>query len=92
MIRAHEKRASARMGFGRGRFESGAFNRRFIMSNGRSRMHGGGGYETIITRFGPGAGETIRDTSCELIETLIVGKGHRSLNTIALSPLKRKGT
>ncbi|MFN2352571.1 MAG: hypothetical protein ABR497_11570, partial [Kiritimatiellia bacterium] len=27
-------------GYGRGRFEGGAFNRRFIMSNGRSRMHG----------------------------------------------------
>ena len=29
-----------------------------------------GGYETIITRFKPGAGELIRDASCELIERL----------------------
>ncbi len=47
MIRAHENRVPARMGYGRGRFESGAFNRRFIMSNGRSRMGGGGGYERL---------------------------------------------
>ena len=33
--------------------------------------HALGGYETIITRFGPGAGEMIRDASCELIEQLI---------------------
>jgi len=47
MIRAHENRMPARMGYGRGRFESGAFNRRFIMSNGCSRMHGGGGFERL---------------------------------------------
>ena len=47
VIRAHENSAPARMGYGRGRFETGAFNRRFIMSNGRSRMHGGGGFERL---------------------------------------------
>ncbi len=41
VIRAHANRVPARMGHGRGRFETGGFNRRFIMSNGRSRMHGG---------------------------------------------------
>ena len=30
-----------------------------------------GGYETILTRFNPGAGEVIRDASCELVKTLI---------------------
>jgi len=33
--------------------------------------HALGGYETIISRFGPGAGEMIRDASCELLEKLI---------------------
>jgi len=47
MIRAHENRVPTRLGYGRGRFDSGAFNRRFIMSNGRSRMHGGGGFERL---------------------------------------------
>ena len=40
VIEAHDRLVPARMGYGRGRFEGGAFNRRFIMSNGRSRMHG----------------------------------------------------
>ena len=35
------------MGYGRGRFDGGAFNRRFIMSNGRSRMHGGKNLERL---------------------------------------------
>ena len=33
--------------------------------------HALGGYETIISRFGPGAGEMIRDAGCELIENLL---------------------
>ncbi len=41
VIAAHKDPVPARMGYGRGRFDGGAFNRRFIMSNGRSRMHGG---------------------------------------------------
>ena len=41
VIEAHSRLAPARMGYGRGRFDGGASNRRFIMSNGRSRMHGG---------------------------------------------------
>lgn len=41
VIAAHQAPVPARMGYGRGRFDGGAFNRRFIMSNGRSRMHGG---------------------------------------------------
>lgn len=47
VIKAHGKLTPARMGYGRGRFESGGFNRRFIMSNGRSRMHGGGNLERL---------------------------------------------
>lgn len=47
IIRAHEPRVPARMGYGRGRFEGGSFNRRFIMSNGRSRMHGGGNLDRL---------------------------------------------
>lgn len=47
IIRAHEPLVPARMGYGRGRFEGGSFNRRFIMSNGRSRMHGGGNLERL---------------------------------------------
>ncbi|MBT3377516.1 MAG: hypothetical protein HN742_32990 [Lentisphaerae bacterium] len=35
--------------------------------------HALGGYETMIARFGPGADETIRDTSCELLEELMEG-------------------
>ncbi len=53
VIKAHERLAPARMGYGRGRFESGAFNRRFIMSNGRSRMHGGGKNLERIKAEGP---------------------------------------
>ncbi len=47
IIEAHNDTVPARMGYGRGRFESGAFNRRFIMSNGRSRMHGGKNLERL---------------------------------------------
>ncbi len=47
VIRAHERLEPARMGYGRGRFNTGNFNRRFIMSNGRSRMHGGGNLERL---------------------------------------------
>ena len=43
VIEAHRRPAPACMGYGRGGFEGGAFNRRFVMSNGRSRM---GGVET----------------------------------------------
>ena len=38
---AHSRLTPARMGYGSGAFEGGAFNRRFIMSDGRSRMGGG---------------------------------------------------
>ena len=41
IVEAHSRAVPARMGYGRGKFESGAFNRRFIMSNGCSRMGGG---------------------------------------------------
>ncbi len=47
MIQAHARLEPARMGHGRGHFAAGAYNRRFIMSNGRSRMHGGGGLERL---------------------------------------------
>ncbi len=47
VIKAHEQLVPALMGHGRGRFETGAFNRRFIMSNGRSRMHGGKNLERL---------------------------------------------
>ncbi len=52
VIKAHENFVPARMGYGRGRFETGAFNRRFIMSNGRSQMYGGGNLERL-KREGP---------------------------------------
>lgn len=47
VIAAHKNPVPARMGYGRGRFDGGAFNRRFIMHNGRSRMHGGGNLERL---------------------------------------------
>ncbi|MFN2352622.1 MAG: hypothetical protein ABR497_11825, partial [Kiritimatiellia bacterium] len=37
-----------------------------------------GGYETILTRFNPGTGELIRDTSCTLIESLIANQNKQS--------------
>ena len=47
IIEAHDRLMPARMGYGCGRFDGGAFNRRFIMSNGRSRMHGGKNLERL---------------------------------------------
>ena len=47
VIEAHGSLVPARMGYGRGKFDSGAFNRRFIMSNGRSRMGGGNNLERL---------------------------------------------
>lgn len=42
IIAAHKQLVPVGMGYGRGNVEGCAFNRRIIMSNGRSRMHGGG--------------------------------------------------
>jgi len=47
IVQAHQRMTPARMGYGRGTFHGGAWNRRFIMSNGRSRMHGGKGLERL---------------------------------------------
>ncbi len=51
-IKAHDHLVPTRMGYGRGRFDGGVFNRRFIMSNGRSRMHGGKNLDRL-KREGP---------------------------------------
>jgi neutral ceramidase len=47
IIKAHDNLTPALMGYGRGKFEGGAFNRRFIMSNGRSMMHGSKNLERL---------------------------------------------
>ncbi len=47
VVAAHARLVPAGMGYGRGTVEGCAFNRRFIMSNGRSRMHGAGPKELI---------------------------------------------
>lgn len=47
VIEAHKRLVPARMGYGRGRFEGGAYNRRFIMGSGRSKMYGGGDLELL---------------------------------------------